>query len=127
MCPKMFEQGLCVFVELACRLSVPRPRTILTPRSPDHPSVLGGLPLGVNITWAELGVFKFLCRKFLYISFKDCMMMNMSSLVWLWYFYENNIYATYAIILYANLMIFINISHFGSIFTVKSKDFHAQT
>jgi hypothetical protein len=53
------------------------------------------------------------------------MMMNMPSLVWLWYFYGNNIYATSTIILYVNLMIFINISHFGSVFTVKSEDCYA--
>jgi hypothetical protein len=60
--------------------------------------------------------------------------MNILSLVWLWYFYRNNIYATSRIILCANLMIFINVSHFGSvlrsklrIFTLITEDFYAQT
>jgi hypothetical protein len=78
----------------------------------------------------------FLCRslQFLNIPFKDFMMMNMSPLVWLWYFYGNNIYSTSANILCANLMIFINISHFGSvlrsklkIFMLITEDFYAQS
>jgi hypothetical protein len=52
-------------------------------------------------------------------------MMNMLSFVWLWYFYVNNIYATSAIIVCTSLIIFINISHFGSVFTVKNEDFYA--
>jgi hypothetical protein len=78
----------------------------------------------------------FLCRplQFLYIPFEYFMIMNMSSLVWLWYFYGNNIYATSVIILCANFMIFINKSHFRSfygkklrIFTLITEDFYAQT
>jgi hypothetical protein len=51
---------------------------------------------------------------------------SMLSLVWLWYFYENNIYATSAIILCANLMIFINISHFCSVLWSEMKIFSLQ-
>jgi hypothetical protein len=43
------------------------------------------------------------------------MMVNMSSHMWLWYFYKNDMYATSTIILCANLMIFmiINTTHLG--------------
>jgi hypothetical protein len=60
--------------------------------------------------------------------------MNLLSLVWLWYFYRNNIYATSTINLCVNLMIFINIFHFGSIlrsklriFMLITEDFYAQS
>jgi hypothetical protein len=79
-------------------------------------------------------IFLFQPLQFLYIPFEDFMMMNIPSLVWLLYFYGNNIYATSAIILFTNLMIFIYISHFGSVCTVKIRfftliieDFYAQT